>query len=151
MEWKYLQKSERTTTLKETIETIEGFGDAQVRHTTAYKYLAKHVGETECVGHTLRDHLNYVNSLRMKEVKGGDAQTVIRQLIMCAQKDNGFFWNMKLDGDAKLVALFWCNSLIKEDFRIYGDVIFDTTYFINKYNLICSSLVGINNHWNTLI
>ena len=57
---------------------------------------------------------------------------------------------MKLDDDAKLVVLFWCDSLMKEDFRIYGDVvIFDTTYCTNKYNLICAPLVGINNHWNT--
>ena len=53
-----------------------------------------------------KDHLNYVNKLRMKEIEGRDAQTIIRQLIMWAQKDNGFFWNMKLDDDAKLVALF---------------------------------------------
>ena len=57
---------------------------------------------------------------------------------------------MKLDDDAKLVTLFWYDSLMKEDFRIYGDVvIFDTTYCTNKYNLICAPLVGINNHWNT--
>ena len=101
------------------METIEGFEDAQVRPTTMYIYLAKHAEGTECVGHILRDHLNYVNRLRMKEIEGGDAQTVIRQLIMCVQKDNGFFWNMKLDNDAKLVALFWCDSLMKEDFTIY--------------------------------
>ena len=72
------------------METIEGFEDAQVRPTTAYRYLAKHAGGTECVGHTLSDHLNYVNKLRMKEIEGRDAQTVIKQLITLAQKDKGF-------------------------------------------------------------
>ena len=72
------------TTLKETMETIEGFEDAQVMSTTAYIYLAKHAGGTECVRHTLRDHLNYVNRLGMKEIEGGGAQTVIRQSIMLA-------------------------------------------------------------------
>ena len=57
---------------------------------------------------------------------------------------------MKLDDDAKLVALFRCDSLMKEDFRICGDVvIFDVTYCTSKYNLICAPLVGINNYWNT--
>ena len=55
------------------METIEGFEDAQVRPTAAYRYLAKHARGTKCVGHSLRDHLNYVNRLRMKEIKGGDA------------------------------------------------------------------------------
>ena len=115
------------------METTECFEDAQVRPTTAYKYLAKPAGGAECAGLTLRDHLKYVHKLRMKEIKGGDAQTVIGQLIMCAQKDNGFFWNMKLDDDAKLMALFLCDSLMKKDFRIYGYVvIFYTTYCTNK-------------------
>ena len=123
VEWQYLQRSERKITLKETI--IEGFEDAQVRPTTTYKYLAKHAGGNDCVGHTLRDHLNYVNRLRMKEIEGWDAQTVIRQLIML------------VDDDAKRMTLFWCDSSMKEDFRIYGDVvIFYTTYCTNKYNLI---------------
>ncbi|XP_057520848.1 uncharacterized protein LOC130801105 [Amaranthus tricolor] len=82
-EWQYLQRSERTTTLKETMKAIEGFEDAHIRSTTAYKYFAKHARGTECVGHTLRDHLNYVNRLRRKEIEGGDVQTVIRQLILC--------------------------------------------------------------------
>ena len=152
IEWQYLQRSKRTTTLKEKMETIQGFEDAQVRPTTTYRYLAKHAGGTKCVGHTLRNHLNYVNILRMKEIEVGDAQTIIRQLIMCARKDNGFFWNKKLNDDSKLVALFWCDSLTKEDFRIFGDVvIFDTTYCTNKYHLICAPLVRTNNHWNTIM
>ncbi|XP_021721468.1 protein FAR1-RELATED SEQUENCE 5-like [Chenopodium quinoa] len=41
---------------------------------------------------------------------------------------------------------------MKEDFNIYGDVIiFDTTYRTNKYNLICAPIVGINNHWQTVM
>lgn len=66
------------------METFEGFEDAHVRHTTVYMYLAKHAGGAECVGHTLRDHLTYVNILRMKEIEGGDAQIAINQLIMWA-------------------------------------------------------------------
>ena len=41
------------------METIESFEDVLVSPTTAYRYLAKHAGGTECVGHTLKDHLNY--------------------------------------------------------------------------------------------
>ena len=68
---------------------------------------------------------------------------------MWAQKDNEFFWNMKLD-DAKLVTVFWCDSLMKEDLRIYGVVVFfNTTYCTNKHNLICALIIGINNHWST--
>lgn len=30
-------------------------------------------------------------------------------------------------------------------------VVFDTTYRKNRYNLICGLIVGINNHWCTII
>ena len=42
---------------------------------------------------------------------------------------------MKLDDDAKLVALFWCNSLIKEDFRIYGDVVILIQHIVQTIQL----------------
>ena len=41
---------------------------------------------------------------------------------------------------------------MRKDYKIYGDVvIFDTTYRTNRYNLICSPVVGINNHWKTIM
>ncbi|XP_073292392.1 protein FAR1-RELATED SEQUENCE 5-like isoform X4 [Primulina huaijiensis] len=41
---------------------------------------------------------------------------------------------------------------MKEDYRIYGDVmVFDMTYRTNKYNLVCAPFIGINNHWNNVM
>ena len=74
---------------------------------------------------------------------------LVKQLIMWVHKHNEFYWSMKLDDDAKLVELSWCDSLMTGDFRPYGHVIFDTIYCINKYNLICAPIVGVNNHCNT--
>ena len=49
-------------------------------------------------------------------------------------------------------ALFWCDGMMREDYKIYGDaVIFDITYRTIRYNLICGPIVGINNHWNTVM
>ena len=42
--------------------------------------------------------------------------------------------------------------MMKEDYKHFGDVvIFDTTYNTNKYSLICAPIVGVNNHWNTIM
>ena len=60
------------------MEPIEGFEDAHIKPSTTSRYLANHAGGAECVEYTLRDHLNYVNKLRMKEIEGRDAQTIIR-------------------------------------------------------------------------
>ncbi|XP_073120322.1 protein FAR1-RELATED SEQUENCE 5-like [Henckelia pumila] len=50
---------------------------------------------------------------------------------------------VKLDDDGRLCNVFWKDSMMKEDYDIFGDVmVFDTTYRINKYNLICAPFVG---------
>ena len=88
----------------------------------------------------------------MKTIEGGDAQTVIDKLIEESEKDPEFYYRVKLNEQGQLIALFWSDSMMREDYNIYGDVvIFDTTYRTNRYNLICGPIVGINNHWKTVM
>jgi MULE transposase-like protein/FAR1 DNA-binding domain-containing protein len=152
VEWQHLQRSERQTSMTGKVDSIIAFEEANIRPTQAYAYLANEVGGDEFVGHTKRDHLNFVNRLRMQSIESGDAQNMINVMIEEAEKDSEFYYRVRLDQDGKLVALFWCDRMMREDYRIYGDVmIFDTTYRTNRYNLICAPIVGINNHWNTVM
>ncbi|XP_056694914.1 protein FAR1-RELATED SEQUENCE 5-like [Spinacia oleracea] len=66
--------------------------------------------------------------------------------------DPEFFFRVRLNAEGKVECLFWRDSMMREDYKIYGDVlVFDTTFRTNKYNLICAPFVGINNHWkNTM-
>ena len=69
-----------------------------------------------------------------------------------AEKDPGFYFKCRLDEETRLVGLYWCDSMMREDYMIYGDVVvFYTTYRTNKYNLICAPIVGINNHWKNVM
>ncbi|KAL2932119.1 Protein FAR1-RELATED SEQUENCE 5 [Bienertia sinuspersici] len=88
----------------------------------------------------------------MKSIEGKDSQMVVDKLYEQMQEDNEFFFRVRLDDDAKVCCLFWRDSMMLEDYNIFGDVmVFDTTYRTNKYNLICAPFVGINNHWkNTM-
>ncbi|XP_057547361.1 protein FAR1-RELATED SEQUENCE 5-like [Amaranthus tricolor] len=134
------------------IETIKAFEDANIKPTTAYRYLLKDAGGDEFVGHTLHDHINCVNRIRMKAIECGDAQSVIDQLICDGEKDPQFFYRVRLNEQGQLSALFTCDGMMREDYKIYGDVvIFDTTYRTNRYNLICGPIIGINIHWNTVM
>ncbi|KAL8538718.1 hypothetical protein ACS0TY_000652 [Phlomoides rotata] len=55
-----------------------------------------------------------------------------------------------MNEERRLLNVFWRDSMMQEDFRIYGDVmVFDTTYKTNKYDLICAPFVGVNNTWRT--
>ncbi|KAL8470478.1 hypothetical protein ACS0TY_033098 [Phlomoides rotata] len=43
----------------------------------------------------------------------------------------------------RLLNVFWRDSMMQENFGIYGDiVVFDITYKANKYDLICAPFVG---------
>ncbi|XP_057806214.1 protein FAR1-RELATED SEQUENCE 5-like [Salvia miltiorrhiza] len=111
------------------------------------KYLAEEAGGEHLVGHTKKDHLNHVNKIKMKAIEGGDAQTLIDSLNQHGVEDEEFFFRVKLDEEERLSNIFWRDSMMKQDFMLFGDVmVFDTTYRTNKYNLICAPFVGVNNH-----
>ena len=124
--------------------------DSGLRPVQSYSLMAHEAGGVKSVGHTLMDHFNYVSRRKMKEIEGGDAQNVIDSLYQRQAEDQNFFFRFKLGGaekENKLTAIFWRDSEMMEDYRIFGDVVvFDTTFRTNKYNLICAPIVGINNH-----
>ena len=41
---------------------------------------------------------------------------------------------------------------MKEDYNLFNDlVVHDTTYRMNKYDMICGPLVGMNHHGNNVM
>lgn len=47
---------------------------------------------------------------------------------------------------------FWRDGRSKLDYDCFGDVVsFDTTFRLNKYNLICAPFVGVNHHWKNML
>ncbi|KAH6755518.1 hypothetical protein C2S53_011872 [Perilla frutescens var. hirtella] len=89
----------------------------------------------------------FVNRMKMKQIEVGDAQSFVDMLCQDGAEDEGFFYRFKLDSDGRLSNVFWRDSMMCEDYHLYGDVlVFDTTYRTNKYNMICAPFVGLNNH-----
>lgn len=122
---------------------------AGLKPSVGYKYLSHMTGGDEAVGYELRDQINFVGRLRMKDIEGGDARKVIEVLEEKSKTQEGFFYRaLRSDSEEKnLLALYWRDSMMKEDYDIYGDcVILDTTFRTNRYNLICAIIVGMNNH-----
>ncbi|KAH6813241.1 hypothetical protein C2S51_022259 [Perilla frutescens var. frutescens] len=112
-----------------------------------YRYMAKETGGEHLVGHTMKDHLNFVNRMKMSAIEVGDAQSFIDMLGQDGTDDEDFFYRFKLDSDGRLSNVFWRDSMMCEDYHLYGDVVaFDTTYRTNKYNMICAPFVGLNDH-----
>ncbi|XP_056698096.1 protein FAR1-RELATED SEQUENCE 5-like [Spinacia oleracea] len=147
-QWHYLHRSERQIT-EEKREAIETMQKSGLSSTASFNYMAIEAGGEENLGHSKKDHLNYCTRLKMKQIEGGDAQAVTDIMYLELEGDPNFFFRFRLDEKGKLRSLFWRDSMMMEDYGIFGDiVVFDTTYRTNRYNLICAPIVGINNHWN---
>jgi len=63
-------------------------------------------GGEQNLGHTLKDHYNCVNKLKMKAIESGDAQTVIDFLHQQAIEEHDFFFRVRLDGLMRLCNVF---------------------------------------------
>ncbi|XP_056687950.1 protein FAR1-RELATED SEQUENCE 5-like [Spinacia oleracea] len=147
----YLHRSERQMTEPKK-EVIEAMSECGLRPMEFYRYMSTETGGDDCVGHTMIDHLNYCYKLKMKQIDGKDSQTLVNKLYDIQSIDPEFFFRVRLNAEGKVECLFWRDSMMREDYKIYGDVlVFYTTFRTNKYNLICAPFVGINNHWkNTM-
>ncbi|KAK9689486.1 hypothetical protein RND81_09G062100 [Saponaria officinalis] len=140
-QWQHHHRSERKITEAEG-EVIKAMTEAQVAPSVQFRVAAAVAGGDVFVGHTKRDHINFVTRLKTLSIEGGDAATLINLLTSRQAEDPGFFFRVQFDEDRRLCHLFWHDSMMKEDYLLYHDiVIFDTTYRINRYNLICGAFI----------
>ncbi|XP_021747894.1 protein FAR1-RELATED SEQUENCE 5-like [Chenopodium quinoa] len=147
-QWHYLHRSERKMT-EEKDEAIKTMKSSGLTTMDTYNYMDTKAGGEQNIGHSVVDHLNFCSRLRMEQIEAGDAQTLVNILNQEQSKDPNFFFRVKFDKEGRISKIFWRDSMMLEDYRIYGDVlVFDTTYRTNRYNLICAPFVGINNHWH---
>ncbi|XP_056698076.1 protein FAR1-RELATED SEQUENCE 1-like [Spinacia oleracea] len=59
-------------------------------------------GGEEAVGHSIKDHLNFVTRKKMKEIEGGDVQNVIDNLYNLQSGDPDVFFRFRLKENGKL-------------------------------------------------
>lgn len=132
-----------------TIEEMHALGISTV---DSYRYMCNKARGEQNLGHTFKDHYDYVNILKMKAIESGDAQTIINILHQQAIEEHDFFFRVIPDGLTRLRNVFWTYLMMKEDYDIFEDVVaFDTSYRTNRYNLIPAPFVRINNHWKTVM
>ncbi|KAL8502801.1 hypothetical protein ACS0TY_021790 [Phlomoides rotata] len=89
-EWGHYNRSERNI-MEEKGKAIEKMISSGMRVTKSYHYMAYEAGGEEALGHTKRDHYNYVSRLKMEKIESGDAQTFIDTIHEESEKDQDFF------------------------------------------------------------
>ncbi|KAL8473735.1 hypothetical protein ACS0TY_030544 [Phlomoides rotata] len=146
LDWNHLHRSKREIT-NEKRKAIEDMISSGMGGMDSFRYMAHDAGGDECVGHTAKDHLNCVNTIKMEAVKGGDAQNMVDMLHAQSVEETDFFFRVKFNEEGRFCTVFWRDTMMMEDYDLFGDVVvFDTTYRTNKYNLICAPFVGLNHH-----
>ncbi|KAK9749899.1 hypothetical protein RND81_02G158900 [Saponaria officinalis] len=103
-------------------EIIEIMIKAMVSPSVQYRVAAATFRGEEFVGHTKRDHINFVNRLKMHAIEGGDASTLVNLLNKRQTEEPGFFYRVQFGEGGRLCHLFWRDSMMKEDYLLYHDV-----------------------------
>ncbi|KAL8503398.1 hypothetical protein ACS0TY_022220 [Phlomoides rotata] len=92
-----------------------------MRATKSYRYLAHNIGGEENVGHTIKDHIKFINRVKLRSIEGGDTVTLIDMIQDQAEEDSDFFYKVRMGDEGRLTHIFWRDSMMKEDYDIYGD------------------------------
>ncbi|KAK4757881.1 hypothetical protein SAY87_019182 [Trapa incisa] len=101
---------------------------------------------TENTGFVQRDQ-NPTSEQNLMFIEGGDAQSLYQWFKKKKNDDIMFFNDVQFDQEGRVTNFFWCDGRSRIDYGYFGDVvIFDTTYRINKYNMLSAPFFGINHH-----
>ncbi|KAH6827365.1 hypothetical protein C2S53_016066 [Perilla frutescens var. hirtella] len=93
-----------------------------------YRLFKEGVGSYSDVGCTGADFKNYAHDLRAY-IHGADAQ------MYCVGKEE------------RLTGIFWADALSRRNYAAFGDVVsFNSTYSLNRYNMIFAPFTGKDNH-----
>ncbi|PHT87465.1 hypothetical protein T459_09571 [Capsicum annuum] len=107
--------------------------DVGIRTKKVVRYLRNEAGRVQNVEFIEQDAHNFVQALN--------------HFMHLQSEDSNFFYSFQVDEDGRLCNFFWRGSISKLHYECFGDVmIFDTTYCTNRYDMICASFVGVNNH-----
>ncbi|RYQ96209.1 hypothetical protein Ahy_B08g091851 [Arachis hypogaea] len=68
------------------------------------------------------------------------------------EKNQNFCFELNLEGDHCIKHAFWADAKSRDACEFFGDMVsFDTTYNINRYNLVLGSFVGMNHHGQLIL
>ncbi|PKU64947.1 Protein FAR1-RELATED SEQUENCE 5 [Dendrobium catenatum] len=146
-----LLRSSRSTS-DENASVLKSMSEAGIRTIDAFTYLSEEVGGVGNLGFTKCDAYNHIQKERSAKIESGDTTSLIKLFKDLAIDDNMFVWDVQTDEDDCLLKIFWVDGLGRIDYDCFGEVIiFYTSYRLNKYNLACAPIVGVNNHWQNVL
>ncbi|KAH6795035.1 hypothetical protein C2S52_005512 [Perilla frutescens var. hirtella] len=113
--WSHMHRSQRKITVDKAV-VIGDMISSGLKPTDSHRYMSKEAGGDHLIGHTLKDHMNFINRMRMSAIEAEDAQTLIDRLCQERVEDGDFFYRFKLNSDGRLSDVFWRDSMMCEDY-----------------------------------
>ncbi|KAF3677085.1 hypothetical protein T459_17048 [Capsicum annuum] len=145
----FIQSGRKLTSATKNI--LGSMVEAGIRTKKAIRYLQKEAGGIKNTEFIEQDAHNFIQAHKRNIISGGDAQALINHFMHLQSEDSNFFYSFQVDEDGRFCNFFWRDSISRMHYECFGDVIiFDTTYRTNKYNMICATFVGVNNHWKNI-
>ncbi|XP_042025854.1 protein FAR1-RELATED SEQUENCE 5-like [Salvia splendens] len=114
---------------------------ANLGPTLTFKVLKEILGGFDLVGCTVGDIRNASRDIKAY-AHGFDVQMVLDDMAKKKEMSEAFTYHYEVNESEQLVALFWCNSLMKRNYHMFGDIVsFDSTYC-----MIFTPFTGKDNH-----
>ncbi|XP_047942581.1 protein FAR1-RELATED SEQUENCE 5-like [Salvia hispanica] len=101
---------------------------ANIGPTLTFKVLKEILGGFELVGCNVGDIRNTSRDIKAF-AHGCDVQMVLDDMAKKKELSDAFTYHYEVNAANQLVALFWCDGLMKRNYHMFGDIVaFDSTY-----------------------
>ncbi|XP_031096905.1 protein FAR1-RELATED SEQUENCE 5-like [Ipomoea triloba] len=119
---------------------------ANIGPTKLFNLYKEIVGDFSNVGATNIDFKNFNRDIRAYII-GADGQMIVNNFFKKNEVCEAFYFTYDIDEDENLWKLFWADPISRKNFGRFGDVVsFDATYQTNRYDMVFTSFIGIDNH-----
>ncbi|XP_047979530.1 protein FAR1-RELATED SEQUENCE 5-like [Salvia hispanica] len=126
--------------------TIEEFNEANIGPTLTFNVLKEILGGFQLVGCNVGDIRNASRDIKAY-AHGIDVQMVLNDMAKKKEMSEAFTYEYEVNASNQLVALLWCDSLMKRNYHMFGDIVaFNTTYNTNRYYMIFAPFTGKDNY-----
>ncbi|XP_042045594.1 protein FAR1-RELATED SEQUENCE 5-like [Salvia splendens] len=110
---------------------------ANIGPTLTFKVLKEILGGFDLVGCTVGDIKNTSRDINAYAY-GFDVQMVLDEMAKKKEMSEAFTYHYEVNATNQLVALFWCDGMMKRNYHMFGDIIaFDSTYNTNRHFVEC--------------
>uniref|UniRef100_A0A453SDQ3 Uncharacterized protein n=1 Tax=Aegilops tauschii subsp. strangulata TaxID=200361 RepID=A0A453SDQ3_AEGTS len=131
---------------------IEIADDSGIGPKAAHESACRRVGGSSILGYIQRDHKNYLRTKRQRELKYGEAGSILKYFQDKIRENPSFQYEIQHDCEEQITNIFWADARMIIDYAHFGDVVtFDTTFGTNKEHRPFGVFVGFNHFRETVI